>query len=84
MCVSCGCGVLDDKHGDERNITYSELKAAAEAANIDLGTLSNRIQEGLKRHSPKTDALIADVESMNQPLPGGQFADKLESTPYTE
>jgi hypothetical protein len=34
--------------------------------------------------SPETDALIENAESMNKPLPGGQFSNRLESTPYTE
>ena len=31
MCANCGCGVAEDKHGDERNITWSEIEAAADA-----------------------------------------------------
>ncbi len=31
MCANCGCGIPEDKHGDERNITWSEIEAAAEA-----------------------------------------------------
>ena len=35
MCVSCGCGSPEDKHGDDRNITLSELQAAADAFERD-------------------------------------------------
>jgi hypothetical protein len=31
MCANCGCGVPEDKHGDDRNIAWSEIQAAAEA-----------------------------------------------------
>lgn len=31
MCANCGCGVAEDKHGDDRNIAWSEVVAAAEA-----------------------------------------------------
>jgi hypothetical protein len=31
MCANCGCGVPEDKHGDDRNIAWSEIEAAAEA-----------------------------------------------------
>ena len=24
MCASCGCGIPEDKHGDDRNINWSE------------------------------------------------------------
>ena len=33
MCANCGCGIPEDKHGDERNINWSEVVAAAEANN---------------------------------------------------
>ena len=33
MCANCGCGKPEDKHGDERNIKWSEITAAAEANN---------------------------------------------------
>jgi hypothetical protein len=84
MCVSCGCGAVEDKHGDDRNITLSDLKDAAAAANINMSQLAMNLQSGLALRSTEKDALAADIESMNQPLPSGQFADKLETTPYTE
>jgi hypothetical protein len=31
MCANCGCGAPEDKHGDDRNIAWSEIVAAAEA-----------------------------------------------------
>ena len=31
MCSNCGCGITEEKHGDDRNITWSEVEAAAEA-----------------------------------------------------
>ena len=31
MCANCGCGIAEDKHGDERNITWNEITAAAQA-----------------------------------------------------
>jgi hypothetical protein len=31
MCANCGCGIPEDKHGDDRNIAWSEIVAAAEA-----------------------------------------------------
>jgi hypothetical protein len=84
MCVSCGCGVSDDDHGDARNITLSDLRAAASAAQITMMQLSENLHHGMSLGSARTDELTADVESMNQPLPDGQFANRLESTPYSE
>ena len=34
MCATCGCGIVEDKQGDERNINWSEIVAAAEANDI--------------------------------------------------
>jgi hypothetical protein len=31
MCANCGCGVPEDTHEDEHNITWSQIVAAAEA-----------------------------------------------------
>ncbi len=84
MCVSCGCGALEDSHGDERNITLTKLHAAAEAAQITMPELAKNLQQGLTLRSPGTDKLTADIESMKEPLPGGLFPGKLESTQYPE
>jgi len=35
MCMTCGCGKPNDQHGDMANITYDQLQAAADAAQID-------------------------------------------------
>ena len=34
MCLTCGCGKPNDKHGDNRNITQNDLDMAAQAAGI--------------------------------------------------
>ena len=34
MCVSCGCGEPNERHGDDRHITQDDLDQAAEAAKI--------------------------------------------------
>jgi hypothetical protein len=31
MCLNCGCHLAHDQHGDKANITYEDLKRAAEA-----------------------------------------------------
>ena len=84
MCVSCGCGSPEDDHGDERNLTLRDLRAAAAAAQINLSQLGLNLQQGLAVRSGEADVLAAEVESLNQPLPSGIPPDKLESTPYPE
>lgn len=49
MCVSCGCGQLNDDHGDKRNITLSDLRSAAQAADIDVQTAARNIQQGISQ-----------------------------------
>ena len=34
MCVSCGCGEPNERHGDDRHITQDDLDQAAAAAEI--------------------------------------------------
>lgn len=31
MCANCGCGIPEDRHGEERNILWSDIEAAADA-----------------------------------------------------
>lgn len=31
MCANCGCGIPEETHGDDRNITWSRIVASAEA-----------------------------------------------------
>jgi hypothetical protein len=34
MCANCGCGIPEDRHGDERNILWSEIVASADANDL--------------------------------------------------
>lgn len=47
MCVTCGCGIPEDKHGDDRNITLSEVQAAAEAAEISIDDAVANLNKGV-------------------------------------
>jgi hypothetical protein len=35
MCMTCGCGEPDERHGKDACITNADLVAAAEAAGLD-------------------------------------------------
>jgi hypothetical protein len=48
MCMTCGCGEPEADHGDPRHITYSQLKQAAEAAEITVEEATKNVQETLK------------------------------------
>jgi hypothetical protein len=45
MCANCGCGIPEDKHGDDRNISWSEVAAAAEANDISPTKAIENMQE---------------------------------------
>jgi hypothetical protein len=45
MCLTCGCGIPDDNHGDSRNIVMQQLNDAAEAAEIDVDEAARNLQE---------------------------------------
>lgn len=34
MCANCGCGIPEDRHGDDRNILWSEIVASADANSL--------------------------------------------------
>ena len=41
MCMTCGCGEPMNRHGEDANITYDQLQAAANAAGIDAPIASS-------------------------------------------
>lgn len=51
MCLDCGCGEPNDRHGDDRHITLDDVRAAAEASEISLEEAKRNITEGLRQAS---------------------------------
>ncbi len=47
MCASCGCGLVNEDHGDDRHLTLRDLEEAAAAAGIDVGQVVNNLQEAV-------------------------------------
>jgi hypothetical protein len=45
MCANCGCGIPEDKHGDDRNISWSEVEVAAEANDMSPTKAVENMQE---------------------------------------
>lgn len=43
MCVSCGCGEPNERHGDDRHITQDDLDQAAAAAKISADEVARNI-----------------------------------------
>jgi hypothetical protein len=51
MCLSCGCGEPNERHGDDRHITQDDLNAAAQAAEISPQQAAQNILDGLQSGS---------------------------------
>lgn len=50
MCASCGCGEIDENHGDERNITMRDLERAAEATGIGVDEVVENLRESVEEN----------------------------------
>lgn len=60
MCLSCGCRVPDDDHGDSRNIVMKQVVDAAAAENGTVAAIMKNI-----------DDTVADV--LNGKLKSGSY-----------
>ena len=49
MCVSCGCGEPNERHGDDRHITQDDLDQAAAAADISTADVVQNISTGARQ-----------------------------------
>jgi hypothetical protein len=49
MCLDCGCGEPNDRHGDDRHITMDDVKAAAEASEISVDEAARNIADGVRQ-----------------------------------
>lgn len=47
MCLSCGCRVPDDDHGDTRNIVMKQIVDAAAAENATVETIMKNIDDAV-------------------------------------
>jgi hypothetical protein len=48
MCLDCGCGEPNERHGDDRHITMDDVHAAAQASEISVDEAARNITEGLR------------------------------------
>jgi hypothetical protein len=52
MCLDCGCGELNERHGDERHITLSDVRTAAAASEISVEEAKRNIVAALSQTQP--------------------------------
>jgi hypothetical protein len=49
MCLDCGCGEPNERHGDDRHIIMDDVKAAADASEISVDEAARNIAEGMRQ-----------------------------------
>ncbi len=49
MCLDCGCGEPNERHGDGRHIIMDDIRAAAEASEISVDDAARNISDGVKQ-----------------------------------
>lgn len=62
MCLDCGCGELDNAHGDPRHITIADLQAAADASGISLGQAAENILAAVYAALPAPEPVAKEGE----------------------
>jgi hypothetical protein len=48
MCASCGCGELNNDHGDDRNITMRQIEAAADASGRPVPEVAENMERAVE------------------------------------
>ena len=49
MCLDCGCGELNESHGDSRHITMDSIRSAAQAPEISVDEAIKNMSDGLRQ-----------------------------------
>ena len=53
MCLDCGCGEPNERHGDDRHIVMDDIRAAAAASEISVDEAKrNIVERWVRRNSP--------------------------------
>jgi hypothetical protein len=79
MCWSCGCGELENDHGDSRSITTATLRRAGDAAGIDLQHVVANLVLSLAHFDPAR----AEKHSHREVLVGCEVFKSAEEKRYT-
>jgi len=71
MCMSCGCGELNNDHGNQANITLDQMQRAAQAANIDVEHAADNIHHAARRYRDQQGGSAAEMHKEN--MAGGNY-----------
>ena len=53
MCMNCGCGEIDERHGDDANIIADDVRRGAAANGQDLPTTTRNLETSLRQMSER-------------------------------
>jgi hypothetical protein len=70
VCLDCGCNFPNERHGDARHITYSDLQQAAVASGVTEKKAAKNIRKTLKKAS--NDMQTAQTEFAWPTTRGGE------------
>lgn len=74
MCLNCGCHMAHDDHGNRANITFEDVKAAAEAN--DMGVAESLVmmletaEEDRRQHEREYETGEHSILRAGQGIPG--------------
>ena len=54
MCLDCGCGELNESHGDSRHITMDSIRSASQASEISVDEAIKNVSDGLRQAQEST------------------------------
>jgi hypothetical protein len=49
MCMNCGCGEVDQRHGNDANLVTEDVRRAADAAGLDMSATVRNLQDSLQK-----------------------------------
>jgi hypothetical protein len=70
MCLNCGCGQHDERHGNEANIVADDVRRAGEANGQDLATTIRNLEAALATISRPQVASAGEMPSGGRTVAG--------------
>jgi hypothetical protein len=65
MCLDCGCGELNESHGDSRHITMDSIRSAAQASEISVDEAIRNVSDGLRQAQESTGQSSSSTAASN-------------------
>ncbi len=84
MCMNCGCGQVEERHGNQANIIADDLRRAGEANGQDLSTTVRHLQDSLGKVSSTSGGSMRSSGSMGASSTGGGWTGGSGSTRGTD